>query len=256
MMGPSGSGKTTLLSILGCILSPTEGKLTLAGFKTQNMSKEQLANLRRKHVGFVFQSYNLVPTLSGGRERHAGARPPRYQRSGRLRPSRRRARSRRPWPSHQRHAVEDVGRRKATRFDRPRPCRVALGHSGRRADGGARCQKRHGGDGIARQGCSGHAPRRSRRHPRPPHAAICRPHHNDRRRADCGLGAAQGFRQGGRRWPLIRRWSSIPAHETASGGLQPVPRANGRAFNPTGHLDREGHLCRMRPNSPIPNWNN
>lgn len=64
MMGPSGSGKTTLLSILGCILSPTQGKLTIAGLKTQNMSKEQLANLRRKHVGFVFQSYNLVPTLS------------------------------------------------------------------------------------------------------------------------------------------------------------------------------------------------
>ena len=64
LMGPSGSGKTTLLSILGCILTPTEGKLSLAGFRTQNMSKEQLANLRRQHVGFVFQSYNLVPTLT------------------------------------------------------------------------------------------------------------------------------------------------------------------------------------------------
>ena len=64
MMGPSGSGKTTLLSVLGCILSPTEGRLTLAGHKTHTMSKEQLANLRRQHVGFVFQSYNLVPTLT------------------------------------------------------------------------------------------------------------------------------------------------------------------------------------------------
>ena len=64
LMGPSGSGKTTLLSILGCILSPTEGRLTLSGMQTHTMSKEQLANLRRKHVGFVFQSYNLVPTLS------------------------------------------------------------------------------------------------------------------------------------------------------------------------------------------------
>ena len=66
LMGPSGSGKTTLLSILGCILSPTEGKLTLSGFKTHNMNTEELANLRRKHVGFVFQSYNLVPTLTAG----------------------------------------------------------------------------------------------------------------------------------------------------------------------------------------------
>lgn len=64
LMGPSGSGKTTFLSVLGCILSPTEGKLSLAGQRTDFMTKEQLANLRRKHVGFVFQSYNLVPTLS------------------------------------------------------------------------------------------------------------------------------------------------------------------------------------------------
>ncbi|MFN0217960.1 MAG: ABC transporter ATP-binding protein [Hyphomicrobium sp.] len=64
MMGPSGSGKTTLLSILGCILSPTEGRLRVAGMQTDTMSKEALANLRRKHVGFIFQSYNLVPTLT------------------------------------------------------------------------------------------------------------------------------------------------------------------------------------------------
>lgn len=64
LMGPSGSGKTTLLSILGCILSPTEGRLTLSGFKTHEMNSEELAHLRRKHVGFVFQSYNLVPTLT------------------------------------------------------------------------------------------------------------------------------------------------------------------------------------------------
>jgi putative ABC transport system ATP-binding protein len=64
MMGPSGSGKTTLLSILGCILSPTEGTLSLAGNPTRGLSPEGLANLRRKHVGFIFQGYNLVPTLT------------------------------------------------------------------------------------------------------------------------------------------------------------------------------------------------
>lgn len=64
MMGPSGSGKTTCLSILGCILSPTSGRLSLAGIPTHNMAPEGLANLRRTHVGFVFQSYNLVPTLT------------------------------------------------------------------------------------------------------------------------------------------------------------------------------------------------
>ncbi|RTL63600.1 MAG: ABC transporter ATP-binding protein [Hyphomicrobiales bacterium] len=64
MMGPSGSGKTTLLSILGCILSPTEGSLTIAGNSTAGLGPEGLADIRRKHVGFVFQAYNLVPTLT------------------------------------------------------------------------------------------------------------------------------------------------------------------------------------------------
>ena len=64
MMGPSGSGKTTLLSILGCILSPTSGHLSVVGQSTHGMTPEGLANLRRKHVGFIFQGYNLVPTLT------------------------------------------------------------------------------------------------------------------------------------------------------------------------------------------------
>jgi len=64
LMGPSGSGKTTLLSILGCILTPTEGSITIAGEDTDGLSPEGLADLRRRHVGFVFQSYNLFPTLN------------------------------------------------------------------------------------------------------------------------------------------------------------------------------------------------
>jgi putative ABC transport system ATP-binding protein len=64
LMGPSGSGKTTLLSIMGCILSPTSGSLSIAGHKTEGLSPEALAALRRRHVGFVFQTYNLFPTLS------------------------------------------------------------------------------------------------------------------------------------------------------------------------------------------------
>ncbi len=64
LMGPSGSGKTTLLSILGCIMQHTAGDLTVAGHSTTGLSAEGLAALRRKHVGFVFQSYNLFPTLN------------------------------------------------------------------------------------------------------------------------------------------------------------------------------------------------
>ena len=64
LMGPSGSGKTTLLSILGCILTPSEGTLRIGPHKATGLNSEGLADLRRKHVGFVFQSYNLVPTLT------------------------------------------------------------------------------------------------------------------------------------------------------------------------------------------------
>ncbi|MGZ3410386.1 MAG: ABC transporter ATP-binding protein [Xanthobacteraceae bacterium] len=64
LMGPSGSGKTTLLSILGCVLSPTEGSVTIAGRSTTDLKPEALAAVRRDHVGFVFQSFHLFPTLS------------------------------------------------------------------------------------------------------------------------------------------------------------------------------------------------
>jgi putative ABC transport system ATP-binding protein len=64
LMGPSGSGKTTLLSIMGCILSPTEGELSILGQPTQGLDGEALARIRRRHIGFVFQAYNLFPTLN------------------------------------------------------------------------------------------------------------------------------------------------------------------------------------------------
>ncbi|MEL7048050.1 MAG: ABC transporter ATP-binding protein [Pseudomonadota bacterium] len=64
LMGPSGSGKTTLLSILGCIMNPTAGSLRIADRSTTGLSAEGLAEIRRNHIGFIFQSYNLFPTLS------------------------------------------------------------------------------------------------------------------------------------------------------------------------------------------------
>jgi putative ABC transport system ATP-binding protein len=64
LMGPSGSGKTTLLSILGCMLTPTRGAVRLGGRSTEGAGPEELARIRREHVGFVFQSYHLFPTLT------------------------------------------------------------------------------------------------------------------------------------------------------------------------------------------------
>ena len=64
LMGPSGSGKTTLLSVLGCMLSPTSGTVRIRGRSTSGLDSEALAELRREHIGFVFQSYHLFPTLT------------------------------------------------------------------------------------------------------------------------------------------------------------------------------------------------
>jgi putative ABC transport system ATP-binding protein len=64
LMGPSGSGKTTLLSIIGCMLAPTSGTVRIAGRTIKGMNAEKLAKLRRDHIGFVFQTYHLFPTLN------------------------------------------------------------------------------------------------------------------------------------------------------------------------------------------------
>jgi putative ABC transport system ATP-binding protein len=64
LIGPSGSGKTTLLSILGCILTPDQGSLRVLGQEVGRLQPEELAAFRRQHLGFIFQSFNLFPTLS------------------------------------------------------------------------------------------------------------------------------------------------------------------------------------------------
>lgn len=64
LMGPSGSGKTTLLSILGGILTPTAGRVCLLGQDLTQMTRSQLAKFRLQHIGFVFQEFNLLPSLT------------------------------------------------------------------------------------------------------------------------------------------------------------------------------------------------
>jgi putative ABC transport system ATP-binding protein len=64
LAGPSGSGKTTLLSLIGGLDKPTKGDITVSGTSITSMSKNELADLRLHKIGFVFQSYSLVPVLS------------------------------------------------------------------------------------------------------------------------------------------------------------------------------------------------
>jgi putative ABC transport system ATP-binding protein len=63
-MGPSGSGKTTLLNLLGGLDVPTHGSITVAGDEITHMSSSKLTQWRARHVGFIFQMYNLIPVLT------------------------------------------------------------------------------------------------------------------------------------------------------------------------------------------------
>ena len=64
LMGPSGSGKTTLLNLIAGIDRPTRGRVEVAGLTLEGMSERELARFRSRHIGFIFQLYNLIPVLT------------------------------------------------------------------------------------------------------------------------------------------------------------------------------------------------
>ncbi|PKM67676.1 MAG: macrolide ABC transporter ATP-binding protein [Firmicutes bacterium HGW-Firmicutes-2] len=64
LLGPSGSGKSTLLNMMAGLEPPTKGSISFKNLKIDKMNESDLANFRRRHIGFIFQSYNLIPTLN------------------------------------------------------------------------------------------------------------------------------------------------------------------------------------------------
>ena len=64
LIGPSGSGKSTVLNMLGCLDTPTSGTLNINGENISKLDKTKLANFRGEHIGFIFQSFNLIPVLT------------------------------------------------------------------------------------------------------------------------------------------------------------------------------------------------
>ncbi len=90
IMGPSGSGKSTLMNILGCLDHPTAGKYFLASEDVSRMSKPELAAIRNQRIGFIFQSFNLLPRTSALKNVML---PMVYSRDGRRAPQQRRERA-------------------------------------------------------------------------------------------------------------------------------------------------------------------
>ena len=64
LVGPSGSGKTTLLQMIGCLDQPTSGRINIDGKEVTTLNRNQRADMRKGHIGFIFQFFALIPTLT------------------------------------------------------------------------------------------------------------------------------------------------------------------------------------------------